>query len=109
MQPETHPAEAAVVAPASDLLPPQRRKGVPRITAILGIGLLGGGHLPGRDRGAEAVGWRRLGFGRRPCRGEGCGGCRTNPTARVGNDGAAGPGAGGFLRPPRPADSRAGQ
>jgi len=40
MQPEIHPTEAAVQPPPSDLLPAQRRKGVPRVTAILGIGLL---------------------------------------------------------------------
>lgn len=40
MEPEIHPTEAAVLPPPSDLLPAQRRKGVPRATAILGIGLL---------------------------------------------------------------------
>ena len=40
MQPEIHPTEAAVPPPPSDLLPAQRRKGVPRATAILGVGLL---------------------------------------------------------------------
>jgi hypothetical protein len=38
MQPEIHATEPPV--PASDLLPPQRRKGIPRVTAILGVGLL---------------------------------------------------------------------
>ena len=40
MQPEIHPTEAALQPPPSDLLPAQRRKGVPRATAILGVGLL---------------------------------------------------------------------
>jgi hypothetical protein len=40
MQPEIHPAEANVPAPASDLLPAHPRKGIPRVTAILGVGLL---------------------------------------------------------------------
>src|SRR5438552_1527305 len=40
MQPEIHPTEAAMQPPPSDLLPARRRKGVPRATAILGIGLL---------------------------------------------------------------------
>jgi Cu/Ag efflux protein CusF len=40
MQPEIHATEPPAPAVAGDLLPPQRRKGVPRITAILGIGLL---------------------------------------------------------------------
>jgi hypothetical protein len=38
MQPEIHATEPPV--PASDLLPPQRSKGIPKITAILGVGLL---------------------------------------------------------------------
>ena len=40
MQPEIHPTEAALQPPPSDLLQAQRRKGVPRATAILGVGLL---------------------------------------------------------------------
>ena len=40
MQPEIHPAEANVPAPASDLLPARPRKGIPRVTVILGVGLL---------------------------------------------------------------------
>ena len=40
MQPEIHPTEAALQPPPSDLLPAQRRKGVPRATAILAVGLL---------------------------------------------------------------------
>jgi hypothetical protein len=40
MQSEIHPTEAALQPPTSDLLPAQRRKGVPRVTAILGVGLL---------------------------------------------------------------------
>jgi hypothetical protein len=40
MQPEIHPTEAALQPPPSDLLPAQRRKGVPRATAILGVCLL---------------------------------------------------------------------
>jgi hypothetical protein len=40
MQPEIHPTEAALQPPPSDLLPAERRKGVPRATAILGVGLL---------------------------------------------------------------------
>ena len=40
MQPDVHPTEAHVPAPASDPLPAQRRRGVPRVTAILGVGLL---------------------------------------------------------------------
>lgn len=40
MQPEIHPTEAALQPPPSDLLPAPRRKGVPRATAILGVGLL---------------------------------------------------------------------
>ena len=38
MQPEIHATDPPV--PASDLLPPQRRKGIPKVTAILGVGLL---------------------------------------------------------------------
>lgn len=40
MQPEIHPTEAAAQPPASDLLPAARRKGIPRVTIILGVGLL---------------------------------------------------------------------
>jgi hypothetical protein len=40
MQPEIHPTEAGMQPPPSDLLPAQSRKGIPRVTAILGIGLL---------------------------------------------------------------------
>jgi Cu/Ag efflux protein CusF len=40
VQPEIHMTDPVEQAPAGDLLPPQRRKGVPRITVILGAGLL---------------------------------------------------------------------
>jgi hypothetical protein len=40
MHPEIHPTEAGLQPPPSDLLPAQRRKGVPRATAILGVCLL---------------------------------------------------------------------
>jgi hypothetical protein len=40
MHPEIHPAEANVPAPASDLPPVHPRRGIPRVTVILGVGLL---------------------------------------------------------------------
>jgi hypothetical protein len=40
MQPEIHPPEANVPAPAGDPLPAHPRKGIPRVTLILGVGLL---------------------------------------------------------------------
>ena len=40
MQPEIHVTEPPVPAPAGDLVPPRRTKGVPRVTVILGVGLL---------------------------------------------------------------------
>lgn len=97
MQPEIHPTESAVPAPASDLLPPQRRKGVPRITAVLGVGLLAAATFLA---GIEAQ--KQWGGGGSSNAG-GFAAARTaaaagnNPTARVGNDGATGPGAGGLF------------
>jgi len=40
MQPEIHMTDPPAPAPASDLLPPGGKKGLPRITVILGVGLL---------------------------------------------------------------------
>jgi hypothetical protein len=40
MQPEIHMTDPPPPVPASDLLPPQGKKGLPRITVILGVGLL---------------------------------------------------------------------
>jgi Cu/Ag efflux protein CusF len=40
LQPEIHTTDPVEPAPAGDLLPPQRRKGIPRVTVILGAGLL---------------------------------------------------------------------
>ena len=40
MQPEIHATEPPVPAPAGDLVPPQGKRGLPRVTVILGVGLL---------------------------------------------------------------------
>ena len=40
MQPEIHMTDPPAPAPASDLVPPGGRKGLPKITVILGVGLL---------------------------------------------------------------------
>lgn len=40
MQPEIHMTDPPAPAPAGDLVPPGGRKGLPKITVILGVGLL---------------------------------------------------------------------
>ena len=40
MQPEIHMTDPPASAPASDLVPPGGKKGLPRITVFLGVGLL---------------------------------------------------------------------
>ena len=40
MQPEIHMTDPPAPAPASDLVPPGGKKGLPRITVFLGVGLL---------------------------------------------------------------------
>lgn len=102
MQPEIHPAEAAVQPPPSDLLPAQRRKGVPRVTAILGVGLLAaatflGGIEAQKQWGGSSSSTAGGGFpGRAAAVGAGAG----NGTGTATGSGAQGAnGGGGFLRP----------
>ena len=97
MQPETHPAETAVAAPASDLLPPQRRKGVPRITAILGVGLLAAATFLAGIEAQKQWGGGDSGSSGGFAAARAAAAAGGNPTERVGNDGAAGPGAGGVF------------
>ena len=102
MQPEIHPTEAAVQPPPSDLLPAQRRKGVPRATAILGVGLLAAATFLagieaqkqwGGSSTSAGLGARAAGFGA----GAGAGtGTATGTGTSGANGGAQGaPGAGG--------------
>jgi hypothetical protein len=101
MQPEIHATEPA--APASDLLPPPRRKGVPKVTAILGVGLLAaatflGGIEAQKQWGGSSSSVRGNGFAARfaaaGAAGTGTGTAGANGTA--GAQGGATPGAGGF-------------
>ena len=103
MQPEIHATEPAV--PASDLLPPQRRKGVPRVTAILGIGLLAAAtFLAGieaqKQWGGSSSSNSRVGaFAARFANAGGAAGATGGAgtaTGTAGAAGAGGPGAGGF-------------
>jgi hypothetical protein len=104
MQPEIHATEPAV--PASDLLPPQRRKGIPRVTAILGIGLLAAAtFLAGIEAqkqwgGSSSSNTRAGAFAARFANAGGAAGAAGTGTGTgTGTNGAAGagaPGAGGF-------------
>jgi hypothetical protein len=99
MQPEIHATEPPAPPPASDLLPPQRRKGVPRITAILGIGLLAaaaflGGIEAQKQWGGTSTSGRGA-FAGRFANATGGTGAANDGTA-TGTNGATGaPGAGG--------------
>jgi hypothetical protein len=97
MQPESHPSEAALQPPPSDLLPAQGRKGVPKVTVILGVGLLAAATFlagieaqkqwGGNDSNGSRFGGRAAAFG------AGTG----TTTGATGANGAA-QGAGGFGR-----------
>jgi hypothetical protein len=96
MQPEIHPTEATVPPPPSELLPAHRRKGVPRTTAILGVGLLAAATFlagieaqkqwGGSSSSSSGLGARAAAFG-------------AGTRAAGANGGAQpAPGAGGFFR-----------
>jgi len=107
MQPEIHATEPPV--PASDLLPPKRNKGIPRVTAILGVGLLAAAtFLAGieaqKQWGGSSSNARGTGFAGRFAAGggiAGAGGAGAPGAAGTGTAGANGAGgaggAGGFL------------
>jgi hypothetical protein len=103
MQSEIHPAEAAMQPPPSDLLPAQRPKGVPRVTAILGVGLLAaatflGGIEAQKQWGGSSSSSGGGGFpGRAAAVGAGAGNGTGSATGN-GAQGANGAG-GGFARP----------
>jgi hypothetical protein len=98
MQPEIHATEPPV--PASDLLPPQRRKGIPKVTAILGVGLLAAAtFLAGIEAqkqwgGSSSSGTGRGNFAARLAAGGGA--VTGTATGGNGTQGGAAPGAGGF-------------
>lgn len=101
MQPEIHASEPPV--PASDLLPPKRSKGVPRITAILGVVLLAAAtFLAGieaqKQWGGSSSNARGAGFAGRFAAGAGVAGAggAGAPTG-TGTTNGAGAGGGGFL------------
>ena len=98
MQPEIHPTEAALQPPPSDLLPAQRRKGVPRATAILGVGLLAAAtFLAGIEAQKQWGGSSSSGLGTRGAAiGAGAGTGTTG--ANGGTQGARGAGGGFFGR-----------
>jgi hypothetical protein len=101
MQPEIHATEPPV--PASDLLPPPRRKGIPRVTAILGVGLLAAAtFLAGIEAqkqwgGSSTASARGNGFAARFAAGGAAGAGAGAGTGTAGANGAGGAqGAGGF-------------
>jgi len=84
MQPEIHMSDEPLPpAPASDLLPPQRRKGVPRITLILGVCVLAAAAFLGGVQAQKQWGDNNSSGG------------RGNFAARFGNGGFGATGANG--------------
>jgi hypothetical protein len=105
MQPEIHPTEAALQPPPSDLLPAQSRKGVPRVTAILGVGLLAAATFLAGIEAQKQWGGSSSGNGRLGARaaafaaGPGAGtGTATGTAGANGAQGAPGAGSGVFRR-----------
>jgi hypothetical protein len=104
MQPEIHPTEAALQPPPSDLLPAKGRKGVPKVTAILGVGLLAAATFlagieaqkqwGGSSSNSGRFGGRAAAFGA----GAGAGTGTAGAAGANGGQGAAGAGGGFFRR-----------
>jgi hypothetical protein len=100
MQPEIHSTEASVPPPPGDLLPARSRKGIPRVTAVLGIGLLAAAtFLAGieaqKQWGGSSSNAGRFGRGALFGAGTGTG---TGTGTATGTGGAQGAPGGGFFR-----------
>jgi hypothetical protein len=101
MQPEIHMTDPPTPAPASDLLPPGGKKGLPRITVILGVGLLAAATFLGGIEAQKQWGdsSSSSGSGRFGAFAGANGAARTGANGAGGAQGAQGAqgGAGGFL------------